>query len=88
MQMCCSGVEQRGRLRAASLSAKEGGTDELASQHPVGESGKHTESDFDVESLNQGLNPCPLNWGANSYPLCHRTVPYLTVYCELQGSIW
>ena len=48
MQMCCSGVEQRGRLRAASLSAKEGGTDELASQHPVGESGKHTESDFEV----------------------------------------
>ena len=36
-------------LRAASLSAEEGDTGELAPQHPGGGSGKHAESDdFEV----------------------------------------
>ena len=28
--------------------------------------------------LDQGLNPCPLNWQADSYPLLHREIPSVT----------
>ena len=30
--------------------------------------------------LDQGSNPCPLHWQANSQPLCHQGSPYLFIF--------
>ena len=32
--------------------------------------------------LDQGLNPCPLSWQADSYPLCHQGNPSFLADCS------
>ena len=39
----------------------------------------------------QGLNPCPLHWQADSQPLCHQGSPKIfknTFMCVLEGMVF
>ena len=40
------------------------------------------------EIPDQGLNPCPLNWQAESYPLDHQGSPLHISYCLSSLSTW
>ena len=36
----------------------------------------------------QGSNPCPLHWQADSHPLCHQGSPLLPSFRQLHNSIF
>ena len=36
----------------------------------------------------QGLNPCPLHWQANSYPLLHQVSPLKCMFLSIHFSGW